>query len=73
MLYWDDVGESELEDPMLEWSRYWSRVDKVIYSTTLTETRMRRATLRSGFDVAEVERWKAEAERRRLPAVRDPE
>ncbi len=45
----------------------------MIYSTTLTETRMRRATLRSGFDVAEVERWKAEAERRRLPAVRDPE
>ncbi|QNO38383.1 dihydrofolate reductase family protein [Protaetiibacter sp. SSC-01] len=62
MLYWDDVDESELEGPMLEWGRYWNRVDKVVYSTTMTETPMRRAELRSTFDVAEVQRWKAEAE-----------
>ena len=59
MLYWDDVEQDELEGPMVEWWRNWQKVDKIVYSRTLGETRMRRAELRDRFDVAEVERWKA--------------
>ncbi len=62
MLYWEDVDPSELSDASRGWGELWRGVDKVIYSTTLTELAMRRSRLRSRFDVAEVERWKAESD-----------
>jgi len=62
MLFWDDVDPATLTPASAEWEQQWRGVDKVIYSRTLTETRMRRAELRAEFDVAEVARWKADAD-----------
>ncbi|MCS0500529.1 dihydrofolate reductase family protein [Protaetiibacter mangrovi] len=62
MMFWDETDPDALEGPSREWGRYWQTVDKVIYSTTLTEVPMRRARLRSRFDADEVRRWKAESD-----------
>jgi dihydrofolate reductase len=62
MMFWDETDPAELEGASAEWGRYWQGVDKVIYSRTLGELAMRRAELRSEFDAAEVERWKAESD-----------
>ena len=62
MMYWDEAVPATHEGASRAWGEYWNTVDKVIYSTTLVETPMRRARLRSDFDVAEVRRWKAESD-----------
>jgi len=62
MLFWDDVDPATLTPASAEWERQWRDVDKVVYSRTLAETRMRRARLRSSFDADEVARWKAESD-----------
>jgi dihydrofolate reductase len=61
MLFWDDE-HPELTGASRGWAQLWNDVDKVIYSTTLAETRMRRSILRSRFDADEVARWKAESD-----------
>lgn len=62
MLYWDDVDPTELRDASRGWAELWNGFDKVIYSTSLAESRMRRSILRSRFDADEVARWKAESD-----------
>lgn len=62
MMFWDETDPAQLEGASRGWGEYWQGVDKVIYSTTLTEVPMRRAQLRSRFDADEVRRWKAESD-----------
>lgn len=62
MLFWDDVDPAELVGASREWERLWGAADKVVYSRTLGEVRMRRAVLRAQFDADEVRRWKAAAD-----------
>lgn len=61
MLFWDE-DHPELSGASRGWAELWNEVDKVIYSTTLGESRMRRSILRSRFDADEVARWKAESD-----------
>jgi dihydrofolate reductase len=60
MMFWDE-DHPELSGASRGWAELWNDVDKVIYSTTLGESRMRRSILRSRFDADEVARWKAES------------
>jgi dihydrofolate reductase len=62
MTYWETADAAELAGASRDWLDVWNSVDKVIYSTTLTELEMRRAELRSSFDADEVRRWKAESD-----------
>jgi dihydrofolate reductase len=61
MMFWDE-DHPELSGASRGWAELWNDVDKVIYSTTLGESRMRRSILRSRFDADEVARWKAESD-----------
>lgn len=62
MLYWDEVDPTELTGPSADWAQLWGDIDKVVYSRTLTSSRMRRSELRADFDADEVARWKREGD-----------
>lgn len=62
MLYWEDADPADLTEASRGWAELWNHLDKVIYSTTLTDVAMRRSELRSRFDADEVARWKSESD-----------
>ena len=60
MLYWETADEDpSLDDAMLAWAAIWKRLEKVVFSTTLTEVQGN-ARLASGGLAEEIERLRAE-------------
>jgi dihydrofolate reductase len=53
MTYWE-TAPTEGDDPEADFARIWAGVDKVVFSTTLTEVAAPRTRLVPAFDVAEV-------------------
>ena len=74
MLWWDDMGASDPDDPGLgtdvdpameaaaeEFGEIWRATDKIVYSTTLERSEMSRSRLERTFDLDAVRRLKAES------------
>jgi len=60
MLYWETADQDpSLNDAMREWAEIWTRLPKVVFSTTLTTVRGN-ARLVSGGLAEEIERLRAE-------------
>ncbi|WP_329206465.1 dihydrofolate reductase family protein [Streptomyces sp. NBC_00683] len=60
MLYWETADQdSSLDDSDREWTALWTRLPKVVFSTTLSAVQGN-ARLASGGLAEEIERWRAE-------------
>jgi dihydrofolate reductase len=60
MLYWETADQDpSLDDSMLEWAALWTRLPKVVFSTTLSAVRGN-AGLADGTVAQEIQRWRAE-------------
>src|SRR5439155_23528176 len=59
MLYWETVDQESLDDAELEWAALWNRLQKVVFSTTLSAVQGT-ARLASDGLAEEIERLRAE-------------
>ena len=57
---WEDMALDDLPPAERDFAVSWQRIDKVVYSTTITTVTQSRTELRSAFDADEVRRWKDE-------------
>ena len=60
MLYWETADPQSFDDAELEWTDLWTRLPKVVFSTTLTEVQGTNTRLATGGLAEEVERLRAE-------------
>ncbi|WP_119730078.1 dihydrofolate reductase family protein [Thermomonospora amylolytica] len=60
MLYWESAEQDpSLDEAGLEWAGLWTRLPKVVFSTTLEAVRGK-ARLATGTLAEEIQRWRAE-------------
>lgn len=63
MAYWEsDYKAHDLPQFSLDWAAKWQSVDKIVYSTTLTEPRTTRTRIERVFDPEAIRQLKATAE-----------
>ena len=64
MVYWEtaDTGP-DAQPESAAWARQWQATDKIIYSSTLTETRSKRTRIERAFDPSAVQALKASSTR----------
>lgn len=55
MVYWE-TADQQLDQPafVADYARQWQAADKIVFSSTLTEPRSARTTIRPTFDAAEI-------------------
>jgi len=64
MSWWETVGDlSHVPPHIQDFAKLWRAADKVVYSSTLSDTSTSQTRIERDFDVAAVERMKSEAER----------
>jgi len=64
MSWWETLGDlSELPPHIADFATLWRAADKVVYSSTLSGISTSRTRIERDFDVAAVQRMKAESER----------
>lgn len=61
MLFWEIADQDpSLDFSMVEWGAMWKRLQKVVFSTTLSEVQGNNTRLAPGGLAEEIERWRAE-------------